>query len=407
MADLLLTLVFVGLCVGASACLVYWGATLGRVVRTCASTPTADEGLALAGEHPPTGSVCVLIPAHNEADEIAALVASLRAQDHASVRFVLCCDRCTDGTADRARRAAGDDPRFEVLEIHDCPPDWAGKVHALWTGVARSSAAQEAELLLFADADTRFHPACVRATAALLEHLQLDAMSMVSTMTTAAWFEKLVQPAAGLELFYQYPLTRTNRGRTSRPFFNGQFMLFKHEAYEAIGGHESVREELLEDLAIARHLARAKRRVGVVMGGRMLTCRMYDTWGGFREGWKRIYTEAAKRRVRRLRRSGWRIRLASVALPVLAAGSVVGGLSPLGDAAGGRAALLALGLGGLAVWLAALVMIYRIGRHPVWMAPTHLVGAWLVSRLLTEAGRDLRAGTPVRWGGRTYVRPQR
>ncbi len=398
--------------VGASACLIYWAATLIRVVRTLRVTPSADEGVAISDRRPPTSPVCVLIPAHNEADEIEGLIASLRAQDYPNARFVLCCDRCTDATPSHARAATDGDPRFEIIEIHDCPEDWAGKVNAVWQGVSRSEGARAASLLLFADADTRFHPSCLRATSALLEDRRLDALSLVSTMTTDTWFEKLVQPAAGMELFYQYPLTRANQGRTSRPFFNGQFMLFRRETYEAIGGHASVRDELLEDLAFARRLVAAKQRLGIAMGGRMLTCRMYDTWPAFREGWKRIYTEAAKRRVRRLRRSAWRVRAVSIALPALAIGSAVaGGIGLGGDPAEGSpvagSCLLAVGLSGLAVWLTALLLIYRTGRHPIWMAPTHPVGAWLVTRLLMDAARDLRTGTPVRWGGRTYLRHQR
>lgn len=404
MTGWLVTALVSALLAGAVSCAVFWGATLLRVLAAAWTTPRLDRTPPSSPDEP-LPSVCVLIPAHNEADEIPGLIRGLREQDHPVARFVLCCDRCTDGTPDAARAAIAGDPRFEVLEIGHCPEDWAGKVHALHEGVRRGEAARSSALLLFADADTRFAPGCVRAACTVLEARGLDALSLLPSMSTSAWFERLVQPAAGLELFYQYPLRRTNRHKTARPFFNGQFMLFRREAYEAVGGHEGVRDELLEDLAIARLLVRRGRRVGVAIAGGMVACRMYDSWAAFRNGWTRIYAEAGKRRVRRLRRAAARVRVVSVVLPAMAAGGILAGLLA-GEGGLARACWIA-GAAGVIAWLGALVAIYRLGRHPVWLAPMHPVGAWLVARLLDDAARDLRLGTPIRWGGRSYHRPQR
>src|SRR5690606_11146262 len=135
--------------------------------------------------------------------------------------FVL--DRCTDHTERLLREelrgsaapdgAAPDtlDPRFTILPIASCPPDWAAKVHAIPRGVSDVPAARGAACLLFADADTVFHPACVRAALALLRHRRLAMLSLLSTLTVHAWFERLVQPAASLELLRQYPPIRANQ----------------------------------------------------------------------------------------------------------------------------------------------------------------------------------------------------
>jgi len=189
-------LLLIVLCVG---CAVYYAVVAARAIRA-GRIPTARDGLDL--ELPPgePGNVCVVIPAHNEEEEIGGLVRSLLAQDYPRLHIVLALDRCTDATERAAREAAGGDRRVEIVEISECPPGWAGKVHAVHAGLTASKAAPLADYLLFADADTRFHPGCIRATVALLHQRELDMLSLLSTLTCVSWFERVVQPAAGFEL---------------------------------------------------------------------------------------------------------------------------------------------------------------------------------------------------------------
>jgi len=357
----------------------------------------------------PDAPVCVIVPAHNEADEIAGLVRTLAEQDHPRARFVLALDRCTDDTAARARDAIGADDRFEIVEIDRCPDDWAGKVHAAWSGVTRSKHAEGAAYLVFTDADCRFHPGCLRATVTLRAHLELDFLSLHSTQSSEAWFERTAQPAACVELLRQYPLLRANRhDEQARPFANGQFMLFRADAYEDIGGHKAVRNELLEDIAFARLVRTKGLRGGLLASGGMIRCRMYDTWPAFQRGWKRIFTESANRRSDRLLVAARRLRFAGAVLPALALAGVLTWW-PLWHHADPwkQFAALATHALALALWLAASVAFARAGDIPVRTVPGWPIGAWLVADILKDAARDLRAGTPTEWGGRAYDRPDR
>ncbi len=388
------------------ALLVYWSFGLGRIWITSRRVPTARAGVAMAAASPPTELVCVIVPAHNEAHAISGVIASLRLQDHSAMRVVLALDRCTDATASIANEAIGGDARFQIVQIDRCPEGWAGKVHAVWSGVNLSSAAAEAEYLLFIDADTELDPRCVSATTAMMRDGSLDMLSLLSTLTYERWFEALAQPAASLELLRQYPLMRANRDEGRRPFANGQFMMFRAEAYREIETHESVKDELLEDLALARRIAQASMRAGVFIADGMMQCRMYESWSAFRKGWKRIYTEAAKRRSAKLRRAAFRVLFPGTILPGFAVLSVVAGIMMAfvhGDRILG---LIAAGIGvaSIAVFLAALALAYRAGSVPWWAIPTYPVGAWLTSRILAEAARDLDRGRPTEWGGMKYAR---
>ena len=281
-------------CVGPVAVILIWGLIGHRVQRTQRIIPTLRFGQTLAAADPPAGRVCVVVPAYNEARVIAGLVASLRAETYGQARYVLALDRCTDDTAALARVAIGRDERFEIVEIDACPSDWAGKVHAVHAGVTRSRGAADADFLLFADADTLFSPGCIASALALMRERKLDLLSLLSTLTHDTWFERVVQTAAALELMRHFPLTRVNGvdGRR-RAFANGQFMLFRRAVYDAIGGHEAVKDALLEDLALARRVDDGARRLGVFFADGLFHCRMYADWPQFRRGWKRIYTEAA------------------------------------------------------------------------------------------------------------------
>ena len=387
---------------GAVATILAWGVVWWRVEQSIRGVPTLRYGQALAEADPPTGRVCVVVPAHNESRVIANLVRSLRAETYRELAIVLALDRCTDDTASLARAGIAGDARFEIVEIDACPADWAGKVHAVHMGVTRSRGAVDAQYLLFADADTEFSPGCIAASLAMLRERRLDLLSLLSTLAHETWFERVVQTAASVELMRQYPLTLANAHIERRAFANGQFMLFTRAAYEAVGGHAAVKGALLEDLAFARRLAAAKRNTGVFLAAGLFRCRMYADWPQFRRGWKRIYTEAADRKPRRLSLSARRIRWLGTLLPIWMLGAAPLGLFliPQNPAAGWT--LTALGLLAIFVWLGALLRIATLSRAPAWTAPLHIVGAWLTGALLDEAASDLRSRTPTRWGGREY-----
>lgn len=403
MGGVLLQIMMVLLMVCAGACALYWGAVAMHVRLTRRGLPTARDGIAMADREPPTQRVCVVVPCHNEAGNIATLIASLREQDYDRLRVVLALDRCTDDTIGVARQAIGDDPRFEIIEVTSCPQEWAGKVHAAYIGCERSVHAHKADVLVFTDADTWMDPSCLRACIALMNERGLDFLSLLSTLSTNAWYERVVQPITAFELARQYPLLRVNRRDShKRAFANGQFMMFDREAYLAVGGHEGVKDAILEDIAFARKIAYAGRHGGLLMADNMLKCRMYDSWEEYTRGWKRIYTESANREVKRLRRYGIRVPILAAWLPLCCAALIVLSFFVTDDWAYWTGVLL--GIVGLVAWWVGLGAVYRMSHAPLRDVPLVLVGSVLTGRIFRAAARDLKRGTPTSWGGRSYVR---
>lgn len=397
----------------ALAGFVYYGVVFVRVLMTNRHLPTARDGRCITPESPPDRDavVAIIVPAHNEQDVIADLIASLRAQTWPGIHVMLVLDRCTDATERITREGIAGDPRFTVLLNEHCPEDWAGKTHAVHRGVQSMPAAAQADYLLFADADTTFHPDAVTATLNLLHDRNLDMLSLLTTLSRDTWFERIVQPAAGFELVRQFPLDYVNRQDAGRAFANGQFMLFRREAYDAIGGHEAVHDALLEDLAFARRMARPKERrsVGVLVADGMVKCHMYRSWSAFVRGWTRIFTEAARQKPPRLRKSARRVLLSGVVLPAAAIVTALIGAAMLATDTEAPFAWLALGSGVAAILQTALtlLLIYRNQGARAIDIIAWPVGAWRVAAILRNAARDLEGGVATAWGGREYAREVR
>lgn len=391
-------------CVGPVATILIWGFIWWRVERTKRTVPTLRFGRTLAALDPPKGRVCVVVPAHNESRVIAGLVASLRAETYPELRVVLALDRCTDDTAALARAAIGGDGRFEIIDIETCPDAWVGKVHAVHAGFTRSRGVTDAEFLLFADADTLFSPGCIASALALMRERKVDLLSLLSTLTYDTWFERIAQPTAALELMRRFPLTLVNgvdRNRF-RAFANGQFLLFRRDAYTAIGGHDAVKDSLFEDVALARRIAAARRKAGVFLADGLFHCRMYADWNQFRRGWKRIYTQAANGNAGRLTLWSIQARWLGTLLPAwaLAAAPAAAFIAARDPERGST--VFALFAVALIAWLGPLVRLSAMARAPLWTAPLQIIGAWLIAGILAEAAKDVRSRTPTLWGGREY-----
>lgn len=393
--------------------LLYWGAVIYHVVRTWLFIPSARAGLKHPLSETDWPSVCVIVPAHNEQSCIGHVAASLLQQDYPADRLslVFALDRCTDQTESVLRQSLGAaaDTRARIVTITQCPDGWAGKVNALWTAVNSAPAARAADVLLFADADTSLDPLCLKACLGLMHHRRIEMLSLLSTLTRDTWFELVAQPVAGMELIRMYPMTRTNFPSQERPFANGQFIMIRRDAYDRFEGHKAVHWAVLEDVELARAADRAKVPLGVFLADGLLHCRMYANWAEFRRGWKRIFTESANRKRSRLTGIAWRLRLFGIVFPALAAAGGIAGLALRAIGSGGGVVDWALGLGLAAVlfFFSAIFACASLGSTPLIGVPTFPVGAWLLSRILTEAAADLRKGIPTQWAGMTYNRSAR
>ena len=114
---------------------------------------------------------------------------------------------------------------------------------------------------------------------------RLDALSLLVGQDTHAFWERLLLPFCYQQFFVGVPGGEVNDQRRDALLANGQYLLVRRDAYDRIGGHETVRSSIAEDVRLA-HLLRAYHlRYGVARGEHLVFARLYhrlsDLWTGF------------------------------------------------------------------------------------------------------------------------------
>lgn len=370
--------------------LILWLGVAHRLLRIARTKPTIREGLTLP--IPDDVLVSIVVPAHNEERVIDKCAHSLRKQSHSNIQMIFVLDRCTDRTLDILQKHASDDDRITLIEIDDCPEDWAGKCNAGKIGAAKA----KGDWLLFTDADTEFDHQLIRCAVASATKRKASLLSILSSLTITKNYERIVQPIASTCLLRNFPVDRINSDTRTRPFANGQFLLFKKAAYEAIGGHDSVKDDLLEDIAFAKAIHKSGARVQVLFADGLLKCSMYSTYSAFQNGWKRIYIESCNRRIHKLKQNATTIIITGNILPAVGVAGIIVGLitSP---------ALFWTSVASLLTSAMVVAWLYRINRAPMIFAIFAPIGALVVAKLFRDAARMLERREPVCWGGKQYI----
>ena len=174
-------------------------------------------------------------------------------------------------------------PHLQVIEAGNLPAGWVGKCYAAWMGAAGA----RGEWLLFTDADvTHLSGSAGRA----LEDAERTGAALVSyspDQEMRTWGERALMPFVFTRLAERYPYEAVSNPLMPAAAANGQYLMIRREAYDAIGGHAAVRGEVLEDVAVARRVKESGRRIYFARGAEIARTRMYrgfgEMWGGWRK----------------------------------------------------------------------------------------------------------------------------
>jgi chlorobactene glucosyltransferase len=226
--------------------------------------------------------ISVLIPARNEASTIAACVRSLASQDYPCLEILVLDDESTDATAALVAELAASDPRVRLLHGSPLPPGWLGKCHACH----QLAQAARGGWLLFTDADTVHGAASIASALAVAEHLHVGMVSVLPRQEARTFVEQLIMPLLPLNILALLPVGLVRRRpEPSLSAGIGQFLFFRRAAYLAAGGHQAVRDRVLDDVELARRVKASGWHTALLDGGTAVRCRMYSSlaaiWQGF------------------------------------------------------------------------------------------------------------------------------
>jgi len=324
--------------------------------------------------------VSVIVPARNEEDCLADCLRSLVEQHGPSHEIIVVDDHSTDNT----RRVAEQFP-VRVITADPLPPGWSGKCNAVWTGakVARG------KWLLFTDADTRHATDSIAAGLVEATRVGTALLSYSPKQEVHGFAERALMPVIFAELAATYRPKEVSDPNAPVAAANGQYLLIRRDAYEAVGGHAAVADAILEDVELAKVLKHAGYRLQFRQSD-VVSTRMYRTFPQMWEGWTKnlalLFPDARGLAARRM-------------LEFLAIGASAG----IALSKAKRGEFLKSGLAAGAAGVLGFLFFRRIRR--AHFDPQSNVFAYfglpLFSLLLLNSDISHNRGT-VNWKGRSY-----
>jgi hopene-associated glycosyltransferase HpnB len=328
-------------------------------------------------------SVAVVVPARDEAPFIARTVGSLLAQNYpGAMQITVVDDRSADGTGAIVRALA--DQRLTVLEGADRPVGWAGKLWALQQGVAASG---QPEYFFLTDADIEHDPTHLASLVAMAERHDLDMVSEMVALPCASWAEKALIPAFVFYFQLLYPFAWVNDPLRATAAAAGGSVLIRRRALLRIGGIESVRDALIDDVA----LAGAVKTGGRIFLGHSVLARSIRPYPDVADIWRMIARSAyAQLHFSPILLAGTTVAMALVWL-----------VPPFAVLFGHGPARLA----GLLTWVmfaaAYLPTLARFRRSPLWAALLPVIALFYMAATIGSAV-NYHVGNGVVWKGRAY-----
>jgi hopene-associated glycosyltransferase HpnB len=365
--------------------------------------PEAAGAAGGAGAAGPAGAqawpdVAVVVPARDEAEVIGVSLASLLSQEYPGrAEVFLVDDGSTDGTGDLAR-ALGGQPGALPLTVTspgEPPAGWTGKLWAVRHGMALAGERTSAEFFLLTDADIAHRPGSLRALVEAAREGGLDMVSQMARLRVQTGWERLIVPAFVYFFAQLYPFRWINRPRGRTAAAAGGCVLLRASAAKAANVPESIRQAVIDDVALARAVKRSGGRIWLGLAERVDSVRPYPDLA---ELWRMVARSAyAQLRHNPLVLAGTVLGLALIYLvpPVAAVGGAVAGAWPL----------CVLGAAAWAVMAGTYVPMLRYYGQSPWLAPLLPYTAALYLLMTVDSAVQHYRGRGAAWKGRTYAKP--
>jgi glycosyltransferase involved in cell wall biosynthesis len=172
-------------------------------------------------------------------------------------------------------------PAVHLVTAPALPANWTGKNNAMAAGTKIA----KGKWLLFSDADTVHKPGSLARAVAEADQHGAAVLSYSPEQEVSTFWEKAVMPVIFAELATTYPPQAVTDPASPIAAVNGQYLMISRQAYDAVGGHTKIANDLLEDVAMARLIKSSGRKIFFRYGDDAVRTRMYRSFTQMKEGW--------------------------------------------------------------------------------------------------------------------------
>jgi cellulose synthase/poly-beta-1,6-N-acetylglucosamine synthase-like glycosyltransferase len=195
--------------------------------------------------------ISIIVPARDEEDQIESALRSLVSLEWHNYEVIAINDRSTDRTGELMEHVAREhDKRHKLKIVHnaDLPEGWLGKPHAMLKGVEQATG----DWFLFTDADIVFRPDALRRAMAYVEQSHADHLVIFPTHVDWSVSKKIMLAGFNMLFVFGHRPWKTADPKSRDHMGVGAFNLVKRDVYNAIGGVEKLRLEIIEDMRLGK-----------------------------------------------------------------------------------------------------------------------------------------------------------
>jgi chlorobactene glucosyltransferase len=224
--------------------------------------------------------VSIIVPTFNEENNTVKCLKSLREQNYSKFEIILSDGGSQDRTVELAKPFAD-----QIIIEQKVPEGWIGKNRGCHLGFMKA----KGDILLFTDADTEHTPDSLRITVSMLLEKKVGLLSLLPYQNVKKWWESIVPINFFISRLVSGGIARVNNPKKRYSFVAvGLYMMWTREAYNQIGGHERLKNSIIEDYAFARLVKKDLQALYYIEGNKLVYASMYPDsirhcWTGFKK----------------------------------------------------------------------------------------------------------------------------
>ncbi len=265
-----LTIILIVIC-------VIWIFLLVAMLNSIRSSPFLDKFERKVHDNP---KVSVIIPARNEEKDIGRCLDSLIEQTYENYEIIVIDDSSEDKTLDIISEYAKNNSKIIPVSARAKPSGWIGKNWACMEGYKKASG----DLLIFTDADTVHSQNVIYLAVSHLLSCNLDALTTLPHIEIKNMCTRLGFNMMACMSHAQFSPIQINDPSKKVGIFAGSFFILHKKIYDAIGTHEGVKSEIMEDAVLGQKAKDLKYKTKMVRGEHLINA----DFGGGNSVWQTL-----------------------------------------------------------------------------------------------------------------------